>query len=70
MPRSEGRVQEVKTLEELAIKMLDCACPSNTGVDGTDFNLYWLETHCVGFWVTARKVDGVWKISTVVAEDC
>lgn len=48
-------------MDKLITKILDGACPNgNPAEDG--WNGYWIETHCVGYNVTARKVAGVWEI--------
>lgn len=40
--------------------LLAYACPSNDP-DENGWAQYWIETHCVGFWISARKVcTGVW----------
>lgn len=40
--------------------LLANACPSNAP-DAEGWSQYWIETHCVGFWISARMIaDGVW----------
>lgn len=50
-------------MELLLAEILDDACPNgNPGEYGPEWNAYWIETHCVGFNIIARKVEGEWKI--------
>lgn len=53
------------TLDGLATAILDSACPNGGGE-----NSYYIETHCVGWNVTAQKINGRWEIIDVVSEDC
>lgn len=53
------------TLAELMSSILDGACPNG----GTD-NTYYIETHCVGWRITAHKTAGKWIISDVTSEAC
>lgn len=40
--------------------LLAYACPSEAP-DENGWAKYWIETHCLGFWISARKVaEGVW----------
>jgi hypothetical protein len=55
-------------LIDLATKILDHACPNY--VDGTGWNHYYIETHCVAWRVTARKRDGQWEIDAISGEGC
>lgn len=70
MPRSIGVKLEINTLEQLAAEILNDACPSSVNVDKTDFNLYYVSTHCVQFWIVAKKHDDKWIIKSVTASDC
>lgn len=53
-------------LTDLMTSILDHACP-NGGGDNT----YYLETHCVGWHITAHKDNGNgWVIDNVTSEAC
>lgn len=40
--------------------LLSHACPA-ADPDENGWTQYWIETHCVGFWISARKVKhGIW----------
>ncbi len=52
-------------LAELMNDILDRACP-NGGAN----NMFYIETHCVGWRVTAEKLDGQWHILGTTSEDC
>jgi hypothetical protein len=63
-----------ENLAALMEEILDHACPLQVGLDGTDWNVYLVETHCVEWKIVAQKVgvgdDRKWIISRAVAEDC
>ena len=52
-------------LAELMSNILDDACPSSVGVTS---NRYFVEVHCVTYWIDAIKKDGVWTIVNVNTE--
>lgn len=54
--------------------LLNDACPQNVIHDGKNYAvmLFWIETHCVGHWVTAywsRKTTE-WEVISWTSEDC
>lgn len=57
------------TLEELAAAILDYACP-NGGVEEDGWATCIIETHCVEWIVSAKKVDGQWELRKVDSRDC
>ena len=47
--------------------LLNNACSGPELVDGV--GKYWIETHCVGWWVTARQnADGSWCVLNMEPE--
>lgn len=61
------KVAQVK-LAELAHNILQHACP-NGGIQG-DWHTFVIETHCVAWRVTAKKMNGHWVIRSAISEDC
>lgn len=53
--------------QEVLDEILDHACPSNEDENGT---LIYVETHCVGHWITAHRDDatGHWTVKEIKAE--
>ena len=45
--------------------ILDGACPL-TKVDG--LCTFYIETHCVGWWVEAHKFEGEWVVTSMRSE--
>jgi hypothetical protein len=60
-------IAEMMTLVSLASDVLDHACPTDEGQRRLEGILH-IETHCVGFTVTARKTEGRWEISVLEQE--
>ena len=56
-------------LQDLATAILDRACP-NGGVGEDDWNTFVIETHCIEWRITAKKIDGLWTIREVDFADC
>lgn len=54
--------------------LLDHACPMNVLHEGANYVLaeYYIETHCVGFTVTAYKsrTHDLWYVVSWITEDC
>lgn len=55
------------SLDTMMIQLLDYACPSLT--DDEEWQLFYIETHCIAWWVTARMVKGSWEIKEARIED-
>ena len=49
-------------LNYLFAKILDNACRSWQDVIAGGYSEYRIETHCVTWFITARKIDGLWEI--------
>lgn len=57
------------SLEKAMIEILEHACPATTD-DGEGWKNYYIETHCIMWTVTAKKVDGNWIIKMCTGEAC
>lgn len=55
--------------ETLIAEILDAACP-NGGTDENGNNIYVIETHCVAWQITAKKIGGRWHIIKSEPEPC
>lgn len=56
-------------LADLATAILTHACP-NGGIEEDGWQSFYIETHCVAWRVSAKKIDGAWTIRSMTAEDC
>ena len=56
------------SVTEFMDHLLSHACPSiEPDVDG--FSRYFIETHCVGWWITARREkNGEWTVKKMESE--
>lgn len=55
------------TLNDMMVLLLDNACPMQEFEDGT--KLFYISTHCVDWYVTAYKRNGVWEVISQMSED-
>lgn len=49
--------------------LLDSACAQG-GIDAHGIGVYYIETHCVGWWIEAYKKDGEWVVLSMRSEPC
>jgi hypothetical protein len=59
---SQGITQQTQELAEVFSRILDNCCP--TEIHGKT-RVFRIETHCVGWTITAKKTEYGWAIETV-----